>query len=112
MSVTVAAQQLTETAVVTADGRNRREGILHGVNVGVTITVEVPGDQALQRRDLGEARQRFKMECAVRLAEKNSAAQFRGGEALRFGQFVFAKNFSQGCARVTLGRARRDLVSL
>ena len=95
MTVPVAAQQLAEAAVEAADRGNRRVGILHRVDVGVAVAVEIAGDDTLQRRDLREARQRFEAIGAVRLAEEHAAAKFRGGEALGGGQLVLAENFPE-----------------
>ena len=75
MAVAVAAQQLGETAIEAPDRRDWRVGVLHGINVGVAVAVEIPGDQTLQRRDLRQAGQGCEAVGAVGLAQEDAAAK-------------------------------------
>ena len=90
----VAAQQLAEPAVEAADRRNWCVGILHDIDVGVAVTVEIPGHDALQRRDLRDARQRLEPEGAVGLAEEHAATKFRRRKTPGLGQLLLPKNLA------------------
>src|SRR5208283_1531097 len=82
--------------VEAADRRNWRIGVLHGVDVRMATALKIPGHDALQRRDLGQAGQRLKAVGAIGLAEENPAAQFRGGEAPGGGQPALPDNLAEG----------------
>src|SRR6478736_2565757 len=80
VTVTIAAQQLAQSAVEAADGGNRGKGVLHGVDIRLPVAVEVPGNDTLQGGDLRQARQRFEAPRAVGLAQENATAQLGGGK--------------------------------
>ena len=102
LSPAITAQQLAEAAVETAGHRRGLVGILHRINIGVAVAVEIARDDPLQRRDLGELRQRGKAESPVRLAQEYPAPKFRGGVALGLRQFFVAENLTQGGSRIAV----------
>src|SRR4051812_35207087 len=66
----------------------------------MAVPVEVAGDQAVQRRDLRNARERFKMISAIWLAEEYPAAKFRRCEPVGLREFVLAENFAERCTLI------------
>ena len=110
MAVPVTAQQLAEAAVKAADHGDRRERILHGIDVSPAVAVEVARHQALERGDLREARQRLKPVSSVGLAQEDPAAKLGRGKALGGGEPVLTHEFPQGGpgVKVVLGIAPQD----
>ena len=94
-AMSIAAQQLAKPSVKTADRGNRRIGILHRIDVGMTIAVKIPGDHALQRRDLRDAGQRFESISAIVLAQKHPTPELRSGEAPGGRQPVLAQDLAE-----------------
>jgi len=78
MAVAIPAKQLAQSAVETANRLCRCVRVLHDIDIGMPFATEIAGHDAIGRSDLRDPRQRLETVAAVRLAEKHSAAEFRG----------------------------------
>lgn len=84
-SGSVAKEEEGESSVETPGGWFGREGVLGDVEVGVSVSVEVLGDHAVDGRGLGEAGEGLVEEGAVGLAKEDGASEGGGFVAFALG---------------------------